>query len=378
MENKFAPVLKPESNKWKLLLINLITLGTLSAAAPFFNSVLKTALYFAQRQATADNIKDTTMAMIGQSTSIARDLLPTDKSPWTPEKQDDFPHFPGNTINGWANTTSLALQKLFDGTDQLLVILWDAMFDGKLIEGKHENAKLAEGDPANKLRANIAKTFFGFGIPALWRQSKTYAFVIDAGVGCDLNKPLSDYLSDETMETTGVCFENKPYYLVSPDGNAKKCENICYDGGACERVCRDNNLSKLPGLGLLGGMAFGGITKEGLVAGSVRTWAKNGNKNGGGPCDVPPGNDFCCGTTFMSEVSDASPLIADCQQNIRNIEGNLRTKSTVINVEFYVGGQDIIDIINEMIKNHAGSNGKFGGKGRMRCNANAHNNQEVQ
>jgi hypothetical protein len=37
-ENKFAPIPEPPDNTWLLLLIDLITLGTASAAAPFFNS----------------------------------------------------------------------------------------------------------------------------------------------------------------------------------------------------------------------------------------------------------------------------------------------------------------------------------------------------
>jgi hypothetical protein len=43
-----------------LLLIDLITLGTLSAAGPFFNNVLKNTPYFVEKGGSAfDNAKDT-------------------------------------------------------------------------------------------------------------------------------------------------------------------------------------------------------------------------------------------------------------------------------------------------------------------------------
>lgn len=37
-ENKFAPIPSPPDDKWLLLLIDLITLGSASTAAPFFNN----------------------------------------------------------------------------------------------------------------------------------------------------------------------------------------------------------------------------------------------------------------------------------------------------------------------------------------------------
>lgn len=46
IENKFAPIPEPIDDSWKLLLIDLITLGALSTSAPFFNSVLKTSTFF--------------------------------------------------------------------------------------------------------------------------------------------------------------------------------------------------------------------------------------------------------------------------------------------------------------------------------------------
>ena len=109
------------------------------------------------------------------------------------------------------------------------------------------------------------------------------------------------------------------------------------------------------------------------------------------PCDIPPGKDRCGDSTFEDQTSGASALVSDCRQIIKNIEGDAstefthritghreilsfgtctvgieRTGGTGGAVEFKVGGQDVIDIINESIKRFGGS-GRVGAKGVMPC-----------
>lgn len=52
LENKFAPVPEEEDNAWLLLLIDLVTVGTLLATGPLFNNVLSQLLYFIANEAT--------------------------------------------------------------------------------------------------------------------------------------------------------------------------------------------------------------------------------------------------------------------------------------------------------------------------------------
>jgi hypothetical protein len=113
------------------------------------------------------------------------------------------------------------------------------------------------------------------------------------------------------------------------------------------------------------------------------------------PCDIPPGRNDCKDSTFENETSDASPSVSDCRKIIDNIQGDGSTDWTteVIghnqreiakagscafgveatktdgNVNFVVGGQDVIDIINTAIEKF-GSSGKVGAKGDMSCNGN--------
>ena len=93
----------------------------------------------------------------------------------------------------------------------------------------------------------------------------------------------------------------------------------------------------------------------------------------------------------MDQTSATSPPVSDCLQLIKNIEGTdgkwdienaignqhqiaqfgrCRFGVTGLNkkgnIDFHVGTQDIIDIINDSINKFGGS-GRVGSKGRMSC-----------
>lgn len=103
----------------------------------------------------------------------------------------------------------------------------------------------------------------------------------------------------------------------------------------------------------------------------------------------------CGDSTFEDQTSDASPLADDCRAIIENIQddGSTQWTTQVVgqrqreiasagtcafgveatttngNVNFRVGGQDVIDLINESISRF-GWSGKVGAKGDMTCNGN--------
>ncbi|PYI01817.1 chitinase [Aspergillus sclerotiicarbonarius CBS 121057] len=448
MENKFAPIPPEKDDTWLMILVDTITLGALGTAGPFFNAILKNHNWFAGKTGSAlDNAKDTAMTLIGQGTTIAKDALPGgDATKWTPEKQDEFSAYLGQVVYGWANITSLALEDLFSGSNEAIDTLYGAMSDGKLLPGMREGELPATGNAQNELLANINKCIVGFALPALWRQSGSYTFIIDAGHACNGDKRLSAYLDDDTMDTTGVCVDNWQYYLAYPDGAAKKCScKQVMDKGPCTRICRDNKFSAPKGIEYIsGGKNYNGITTTELVQGSVRTWIGNGRENGASvadptndgtladlmavdvttpgfmripvcsparafqswdtaskgsspnwPCDIPPGKDECGASTFVDQTSDASPKVEDCRQIIKNIEGDggtgwttqvighhqrqiashaschfgVEATKTHGNVNFKVGGQDVIDIIHDAIARFA-RDGLIGAKGNMNCNGN--------
>jgi hypothetical protein len=136
LENKFAPIPPEEDKTWLLLLIDLLTLGTLGTAGPFFNTALKTLPYFLGKSGALDNLKDTTMTLVGQGTTIAKDLIPGKDEKWNPASQDMFTNYMGQVIQGWANISSLAVTKLFNGDKNSIKKLEELMSNGKLILGK--------------------------------------------------------------------------------------------------------------------------------------------------------------------------------------------------------------------------------------------------
>lgn len=129
------------------------------------------------------------------------------------------------------------------------------------------------------LTTNIEQCIFGWSIPALWRESDAYTFIINAGHACGEGNQHGDYLEDDTAAATGVCVDDNQYYVVYPKDGAEKREcKIVGDHGPCQTVCQDNKFSVPPGLETLKNGQFGGLTKEQLVKGSVRTWVDNGKK----------------------------------------------------------------------------------------------------
>jgi GH18 family chitinase len=443
MENVFAPIPDPETNQWLNVMIDFLTIGALGGAAPFFNGVLKTLPAFAKEGSTLfDNTKDTALNMIGQGTTLAKDLLQAPKADkWTPDEQKDFSDYASQAVFGWMNSTTLSLKKLFNGERASLDALTSIIKDGRMLPGADPDDE-ESNNGAIDIEATARKTFFAYAIPGLWRRSEQYAFILDSGEGCSGN-PASKYVDDDTAKATSVCVNDRMYYLVAPEGDAKKCEcERTTDMGPCQNVCRDQKFSAPKGIGSLTDDDFGKLTRDDIVKGALASYGYNGMENkiinitkmaderdvrekllgldsttpgliqlpvcspsrawqswhtgskGGSdhyPCDIFPGKDHCGDSSFENQGSGASPLVDDCKQIIRNIEedastefehritghreilkhgscafGIKRTGGTGGAVQFRVGGQDVIDVINESIKRFA-SDGRVGAKGVFRC-----------
>lgn len=84
---------------------------------------------------------------------------------------------------------------LFDGKDDSIETLTDPISGGKLIPGRSKSPPASSSDSSVvDLETNIAKSFFGYSLPALWSASRTYGFIIDSGYSCSENDQLEDYL----------------------------------------------------------------------------------------------------------------------------------------------------------------------------------------
>lgn len=266
-ENKFSPIPPEEDNTWLLLLLDIVTVGVSAAAAPFFNNFLAKLPYFIGKEAAAGNIKDLTMLAIGQSTTIAKDLLSTSESEWSEESQDTLSNYLGQSITAWGNITAVALERLFDGKDDSIRTLHAILDDGKLLSGG--GAEIQPSPPETsepELENNIAKAFFAYAIPSAWTFSKHYAFVIDSGYDCSAQDPLDDYLDADVMHATYGCVDNRLYYLAAPKGDSKTCHCV-YTKNHCDKVCVNTHFEAPPGLESLDGKNFGGVSVQDLIQG---------------------------------------------------------------------------------------------------------------
>ncbi|KAI6754849.1 hypothetical protein HG530_012601 [Fusarium avenaceum] len=381
--NKFAPIPDPVDDKWILVLVDLLTWGASSVAAPFFNSYLRKLPYFKGNPNTHDNAKDTAMTIIGQSTTLAKDLVggENDDLKWSVEKRDTFKSYMGQVLVGWQKLANASVDALFNGSDTSINSLWDMISDGKLIDagidGDGEGVGEGDGEGTDTsnfdINGHIEKSFYGYTIPAVWRISNAYAFVLDSGYDCNKEDPVKDYVSKEAMDATSTCYDGRRYYLVYPkEDGIGECQNDCHANGSCDKLCTKNKFIAPPGLSSLDGTSFGGITTKDLIVGSVRTYNHNGKENTADPlgkvaddlnaddllkldvttpgimrlpvcsperayqswdttskgssafypCDIPPGKKSCKGSSFQDDTSNASPLVSDCKIMIKNFEAD--------------------------------------------------------
>jgi hypothetical protein len=267
----FASTVLEPAHDWDQWLTDVLTIGTYSTAGPFFNTWLRQEPYFSTKEGgTSDYAKDIAFALVDQSLSIVKNAWSlNDDQKWTPGLHSNLSSYMGDLVNGWRNLTSASLTRLFDGSDSSIELLSKTISGGKLVSGMCDTAtcsgdRMGEQGLISVLQANSAKILHALAIPAIWDFSKAHAFIIDAGYDCDANEPLSRYLTSDTMKATSACVDGKLYYIVSPVGKA----NI-------------QKLTAPKGLEYLDGKDFGGITKEDLIKGSVRTYIENGGKNGG-------------------------------------------------------------------------------------------------
>ncbi|KAK4496425.1 hypothetical protein PRZ48_012405 [Zasmidium cellare] len=376
-ETTFAPVPPPKSDLWLQIIIAFATLGCSMVAAPFFNSIFKALPFFKDNPNTLGVLKDTTSALITFSSNIGKDVVtPTSQGSWSITDQNNFNSYLGQVMAGWGNISSTTLMNLFDGSPDSISTLTTLTQNGQLIEGSTGVPDIPgtaqSPETASAMAASVATAFWAFAIPAVWYAAGTAAFVIDSGYSCGTVNPLGSYMSTATMEATAGCYDSKLYYLVYPKGGATTCMPSKREVDPPSPACVDRDFQPPPGISALDGSAWGGLTVNDLITGSVRTYIANGNSNTGQyadptnadtlsdlinqdvttpgyitlpvctadvafaawstprqvntsdpayPCVPLKGLIECRDYTFTDATSDASPLVSDCKDIITNIQG---------------------------------------------------------
>ncbi|KAI1352858.1 hypothetical protein F5Y01DRAFT_324113 [Xylaria sp. FL0043] len=371
-ENHFTPLPNDDNTELQILLDFIGIIGAV-AGASYFNGFLK-SLPSAFGKIGGDNVKDGALALIAGSISIAKDLTAAGgKSDyWNVEKEAAFAAYMGQVINAWEAVTEETIMTLFDGSDKSIDTLGGLIAGGRFIAGSAQGHASQIMKPSDKsdtaLKLAITSAFWSYIIPIGWTLSGTHGFVLDSGFDCNTKgNPLNQYLLDDVESNTRYCnpTNNKLYYLVAARGDSEICVN---------EGCTNSYFQKPPGLEKLDGTAYGGLTLETLIAGSIRTYEANGNKNGAQapdigntatvnelymhnittpgyirlpicsaqlafynwdgvlgsdddprltdplfPCNPPKTEDLCGDSTFVDQTSDASPSVADCLQIATNI-----------------------------------------------------------
>jgi len=130
---------------------------------------------------------------------------------------------PSEVFLSWTNITAIASNSLFSGSAEGVQQLTAMMSDGRMFNvDKSRDNDLTDNPPGKLFLYDVRRASFGFAIPALWSAAGTGAFVMDSGFDCSSHNPLVPaHMSEKTANATGMCIDNKLYYLVSPDAGGQ-------------------------------------------------------------------------------------------------------------------------------------------------------------
>ncbi|KAL4768027.1 putative necrosis-inducing factor-domain-containing protein [Aspergillus nidulans var. acristatus] len=443
---KFAPVPPKDDFSWQDILFDLISDATPMVGGKFFKYVLQKLPGIAslgdEGKSKAEEI---TQGILGKAVEVGTSLVSTeDPDDWSDDDQDAFMTYLGQSAGLWDRANTMGLATLFDGSDDSIKTLKSLVADGHFINGASD---LSDGDGFDGKTGNdtvtdaFAKALYGYAIPVLWQASGHHPFIIDTQRSCT-----SDSDGDDEKLAT-ACYGGKLYKLADPDGESRSCRENAQTGVKCgQHDGTYNDFATLSGVDELKDGAWGGVTPRDIIVGAVRTYIDNGEENGSEktvdrsknfdslvelditvpqfinlpvctetvarrswtnsddtpsvrnvdyfPCNIANGKDYCGESTFEDQGSEASPLIEDCKQIIKNIQGTdgewntspLEKQRALVsygsckfgvtgkgihgNDSFMTGAQDIIDIINDAIEKFGRDDGRVGAKGTMQCDGN--------
>lgn len=172
----------------------------------------------------------------------------------------------------WADTAAAWSKEIFSCTNEAIIRLGDLIRDGAVSQtpigtiGDDDEGDLS----AQSIEERVKKTIFADLIPRAWRLSNLLLgpFILQTKQGCDETPK-----HVEVTEGRTFCVDDSLYVLAStadPDSNCRQVGDF--------ESCLDD-FKDLPGVDTLDGSAWGGLTVEDIVVGSVRTWKMHGEKN---------------------------------------------------------------------------------------------------
>lgn len=278
LSSTFAPM---SSDGMSLaIILDIVGLGFVVAAAPIWNGVTKTLPIMRDpRWGGADPnglLKDTVNGIVTQGLTLTKDLTRTEAKL---AAENDLSVRLGAVVEIWAKSASEFSKNIFSGSSTEIDRLAELIRDGKLsatpftANGVSGNE---QGDlSAESIKQQAKKSMYADLIPRAWRLSNKPLgpFILKSKKNCE-GESIGN-VSDESRDKYGVCINGEMWVLTSAPEPEKNCR---YYGDTYS--CMENFFD-LPGADKLDGEAWGGLTVEDIVRGSVATWDMHGHANKG-------------------------------------------------------------------------------------------------
>ncbi|KAK4442779.1 hypothetical protein QBC34DRAFT_479607 [Podospora aff. communis PSN243] len=263
-------------NKLRPVLAETLTHAVLAAMAPSIKLSITQTL--PRPNATLSKHLFTTTISLLTATLPSLNASTTSPDPY----QNRLLHHlaPHSMLTPWSAFLSTATAALFNGSEPSISTLLRFIDKGAMLPPNLTSSRdtgsgyLIPETSENQAerKAGILRGLYGYAIPAAWMARRDGVFVLDSGrAGCEgTEEGIEDVLSKETAEKVGVCVEDKMYYLVSTGGRARG--HFIIPKG-------------VEGLDGRNESYYGGLGREQIVRGAVRTWEVNGRRNGAGRLD---------------------------------------------------------------------------------------------
>ncbi|KAL2069976.1 hypothetical protein VTL71DRAFT_14656 [Oculimacula yallundae] len=270
IQGTFGDVKKNEKALQIMLDVFGITYGLFAASSW---ARLKPMPYFTNgRGIDFDTYKDSLNAAVSNGITILKDTQVKDK---TLSVQNALEANVAAMSAAWYGAAAKTLKSLFDGSDNSIKLL-TALIDG---------GKLQDFVPPTspEIKDTVIKSMYTFLIPMAWKAGGNVdtPFILDPNTDCATAAKWSDkdhekilFMNRETAAKSGICLNNRVYYLVSARGG-DPCTQQTIGGIKCT-----GRFTMLPGITTLDGSKWSGITRGTIIEGSMNSWSSNGRKNG--------------------------------------------------------------------------------------------------
>ncbi|KAI5460174.1 hypothetical protein BGZ63DRAFT_455688 [Mariannaea sp. PMI_226] len=258
--NTFAPQINDGSQVLREILTSFAFIVGLGSAYSW-NTIIKTAKIFSNDDWRGVS-KDAFNSAITFAVSTARDHLPTES-----DIQNDLNSAMGTFVGKWMAAEADYVNQMFQGSFDTLSTLHGLLRDG--VQG----AIQTDTDLAS-LTVESQHIIYTKMIPAAWSQApgNYHPFILATDNECNslAEGDLKDHMDDNTAAQTHVCYDNKIFYVVTPEYTNNR------------GVLGKWKLNGLPGgtFDNLHGGNWGGVVLDDFVISSWDAYKLNGNKNG--------------------------------------------------------------------------------------------------